>query len=534
MIMVAASQLKITPLGGLGQIGSNMISVELKTTRILIDSGLLFPYESCFDLNYLIPDFYHINKPEALIITHGHEDHIGAIVHVLKHFPDIPVYAPPFATALIRKKLELSKIHFTIKSYEKNDSLQFGELTIYPIHVNHSIPQTYGLLIKALKDTVFYVSDFKIDKHSPYEDAFDFNKIESLIQNSQRRILMADSTNICSKNLKTPGEGSLIPHLEKLMNSHFQRVFVTTFSSNVHRIQTILNTSHSSKRKVVPYGRSVCSYSQIAEELGLLKNWSSSIHDIEEVDLEKSRLTILISGCQGDFRSALRRVATGTDTHFKPRKNDLFIFSSKAIPGNEKTISLLINELIRAGATVITEADKPVHVSGHPGKLDLLELYQVMKPDILVPIHGEVQFLYKHAHYFLEKFPDKEVRILLNHQSLILNDKVDLYQNEEKPPLLIHGLGIEIERDRISQRRKCATTGALFFSLNKGDITLTPLGLPKSFTESHLKKIKDLSKRQLGKKNKKSRKDQSEVIRVDIRRYCQTHLGYKPVVIVHL
>ncbi len=526
-----ASQMKITPLGGLGQIGSNTILVETKSTRILIDSGILFPYDSCFNINYLIPHFYHIERPQALIITHGHEDHIGAVVHLIKHFPGLTIYTPAFAAALIKKKFEYSNIRTPMNIYGKGHTLTFGELTINPIHVNHSIPQTYGLLIKAFDDAIFYVSDFKIDRNSPYEGPFDFKRLKALIKNAKRKILMADSTNITSKNLNTPGEGELIPHFQELMASHFQRVFVTTFSSNIHRIQTIVDTSKAAKRKIVAYGRAINSYSKIAEELGLLKNWSSTVHDVEEIDLEKERLTIIISGCQGNFRSALHRVATGADPHFRPDKKDLFIFSSKAIPGNEKIIGLMINDLTRSGAEIITENDRLVHVSGHPGKLDLLELYQTMEPQILVPIHGEVHFLHQHARYFSEQFPGREVHVLLNHQSLILGNQISLIKNEERPPVLIHGAGLKIEKDKIRQRRQMAQAGAIFCSLNENDLILTPLGLPESFIESHLEKMKKFVLSKTAKN--KGRCPLPEATRIEIRRYCQDHLGYRPVVIIH-
>ena len=528
-----ASQIKITPLGGLGQIGSNAVLVEAKSSRVLIDSGILFPYESCFDINYLIPDFYHIERPEALIITHGHEDHIGAIVHLIKHFPGLPIYAPAFASALIKKKFEYSNMHVPINIYGENHTLKFDEFSINPIHVNHSIPQTYGLLINAFDDSIFYVSDFKIDKNSPYEKPFDFKRLKTLIKNSNRKILMADSTNITSKNLNTPGEGDLIPHFQDLMNSNSQRVFVTTFSSNIHRIQTIINASKAAQRKIIAYGRSINSYSETAEEFGLLKNWKTSVDNIEDIDLEKEKLSIIISGCQGDFRSALRRVVNNTDPHFRPGKKDLFVFSSKAIPGNEKTIGFIINELTRSGAKVITENDRFVHVSGHPGKSDLLELYEVMEPQILIPIHGEVHFLYKHAHYFLEKFPDKEAHILLNHQSLILNDRIVINKNEERLPIPIHGSGITIEKNKILQRKKVAKTGAIFCSLRGENLLLTPLGLPEFFIESHLEKVKKLIQDKIANTKSKDQHTLSEIIRIDTRRYCQKHLGYKPVVVVH-
>ena len=528
-----ASQMKITPLGGLGQIGSNAILVEAKSSRVLIDSGILFPYEACFDINYLIPDFYHIEKPEALIITHGHEDHIGAIVHLIKHFPGLPIYAPAFASALMKKKFEYSKMRVPINIYDEGHTLKFDEFSINPIHVNHSIPQTYGLLINSFDDSIFYVSDFKIDKKSPYERPFDFKRLKALTKNANRKILMADSTNITSKNLNTPGEGDLIPHFQDLMNSRSQRVFVTTFSSNIHRIQTIINTAKAAQRKIIAYGRSVNSYSETAEELGLLKNWKTSVGNIEDINLEKERLSVIISGCQGDLRSALRRVATNTDPYFKSGEKDLFIFSSKAIPGNEKAIGFLINELIRSGAEVVTENDRFVHVSGHPGKSDLLELYKVMRPQVLIPIHGEVHFLHKHAHHFLENFPDKEVHILLNHQSLTLNDKIVVNKNEGKPPIPIHGHGIPIEKSKILQRRKMAKTGVIFCSLKGKDLLLTPLGLPEFFIESHIKKAKKLIQEKITNVKKKEQHNLSEIIRIDIRRYCQKHLGYKPVVVVH-
>jgi len=542
--MTKKNLLKVKPLGGVGQIGSNMVLVESASDCFIIDIGILFPYEDFFDINYLIPDLDKIEvNPSKLIITHGHEDHIGAIYHILTKFPSIEVHAPEFATALIRKKLDYKKLSHKITNYRENDVIKLNDIEVHPIKVNHSIPDTYGLLIKDIKSTysAFYISDFKIDDITPYEAPFDFKKLKELTKGLKTNVLLADSTNILSRNEETPSEADIIPEIEDITKSTDKRIFVTLFSSNIHRIQTLINSAKKNNRKVVPYGRSVKSYINIATELGLLENTEDIIKDADSFTNQDENLIILLTGCQGDFRGTLRRVSNGDDSKFKPRESDTFIFSSKPIPGNEKKINMLINKLYEKHLKVITANDRLVHVSGHAGKKDLLRLYKEMKPTHIIPIHGETSFLHEHFNYISKTYKEAKPLLMYNYTSLVIDSELDvkLVESEVHDPILIHGDHKVIERESISQRRKLACNGSIFVSINKESLNktsvktqITFMGLPR-LIDQHIPEFEELINIELKNRKVKTLERTADEMRIFTRRYFDQKLGYKPITVVH-
>ncbi|PIR29624.1 MAG: hypothetical protein COV38_09710 [Bdellovibrionales bacterium CG11_big_fil_rev_8_21_14_0_20_38_13] len=524
--------LEVRPFGGLKQIGSNMVQFKAANTHIILDCGILFPDDDSFDINYLIPDYSDLEEPEALIISHGHEDHIGAIVHFVTRFPKVPIHAPPFAIELIRLKLKEEALGAKIISYGPNDKIEFKDFIIHPIAVNHSIPDTYGLFFKPTNPKehwgLFYVSDFKVDFNSPYEPPFDFTRLSKLSRDCELRFLLADSTNILSKKLKTTSEADLIPELGAIFESHKDRIFITTFASNIHRIQTIISLAEKTKKKVVLYGRSMKNYSEIAHRMGILNFDPKTLRDAESIEPHRKDIVVIASGCQGDFRSAMNRIVNGSDRFFSLRKSDLVIFSSKAIPGNEKSVNSLINGIYELGAEAITDSDALIHASGHPGKEDLKMLCDAYKPHVLIPIHGESSFLNRHADAVDGLCPGAESAVMYNFDTLTLfKDDWEIIIGNQKPPLMIQGKGI-IPRSAISQRRKIAQAGAVFISLsNKKTVEVSSTGLP-DFPEELQKKLDRLILDSKG-----SLSQMAEEIRVGARRLFQAEFGYRPVVFVH-
>lgn len=331
-------RIKIKPVGGVGQIGSNMTLIQGKTDTIIIDAGILFPYEDFFDIDYLIPNLETMPEPSHLIITHGHEDHIGAVIHVVKKFPKIKVLASPFTAGLIRKKLEFNHHPYPVTEYRHFDQLGFNDFTIDPIHVNHSIPETVGLLIKDIKEEIgfFFISDFKIDFKTIYERPFDFEKLIKQSKDLKKRVLLCDSTNITSSTKETPSEADLIPILDQIYSEAESRIFITCFSSNIHRLMTFISLCKKHNKKLIPHGRSMISYLNTANELGMIPDFQSVVKMAESFTGSDENVVVLLSGCQGDFRGTFRRFCVGEDSQFKPRPTDTVILSSKAIPGNEK------------------------------------------------------------------------------------------------------------------------------------------------------------------------------------------------------
>ncbi len=542
--MTNNSLFKIKPVGGVGQIGSNMTLVISGSDVVLIDAGILFPFEDFFDIDYLVPDLSEIPIPTHLVITHGHEDHIGAVFHVIKKFPDIKIFSPSFSAALIRKKLDYNNISYPITVYKDSDTLIFNEFSIDPIHVNHSIPETFGLLIRDndKKLGIFFTSDFKIDFKTRYEKPFDFGKLTLLTKDLSKRVLLADSTNILSSQLETPSEEDLIPVFEDIFKNAENRIFITCFSSNIHRLMTFLDLAERYEFKVVPHGRSMLSYLKSAQDEGLISNLDKVIREPAAVKNTDKNVVVLLSGCQGDFMGTFRRVAMGEDSTFKPRSTDTFILSSKAIPGNEKKITQLTNRLSEVGCKVITASDKLVHVSGHPGKKDLSVLYQNFLPTDIIPIHGETLFLRAHCEYINSSFPQAISHFLQNFDEIHINKKLELKitQGDKKDPLILHGKHIILEKDKISERRKLACNGIVFISLkvnsfkNKVETHQHQfVGLPNFVLEQDSLFVKFISS-QLSSFSFKDPEKSKEELRVAIRRYFANIIGYKPMTYIHL
>lgn len=514
-----------------------------KNERIVIDAGILFPLEDCFDINYLIPDYSDLDAPRDLIITHGHEDHLGAVVHAMDRYPNMKVWAPPFAAGILRKKLALEKIQHRVSIYNEDQIWETEEWEIHPIHVNHSIPQTYGLLLvdKAKRFCAFHVSDFKCNLKDGYEKVIDLKKLVRLSEGIEKRFLFADSTSVTSRLEKTPEESSLIPSFEKIISEAQGRVYFTLFSSNMERIQNILDATLKDNRKLVPYGRSMNFYMEIAEKLGLLKDFQLAYKNPDSMEKETKNVVILVSGCQGDFKSTFRRIAFAEDGTLKPEPGDTFVLSSKAIPGNEKKIAIVINKLYEQGCKVITADHAPVHVSGHAGREDVLILAKAFAPTHFVPIHGDTAFLFEHVAWMKEHFSNLSTEILYNHHylSLMSDQRVFVTAQEAPKAIMIHGRNLPIEQEAISERRKVATTGLVFVTIKmdtiknaKPKIEIDFLGLPRALVDKE--RLESFIQSYVKEKKIRDKEKYEEDLRVTVRRFYEAGLGYKPVVMIHM
>ncbi len=530
----------LLPLGGVQEIGSNMTLIRTNSEDIIIDCGMLFPYEECFDINYLIPDFSILEseRVKSIIITHGHEDHIGALAHLLKLFPSIKVFVTKFSLHLIQRKLEEHGLSLNYELISEQSELAFKDVDIYPVHVNHSIPETNGLIIRSknLEWGALYISDFKVDLTSTHEKPIDFHRIKEKLSPCKATAYFIDSTNILNDS-KTTSEDELHEDLRLLMNRPEDRVFITLFASNVHRMNLIAKMAKNAGRKIVIMGRSLKTYMESAQETGHADISPEEFFLPEQVKGQTGRMLIFLSGCQGDFLSALRRFSFGEDGTFKPREGDLVIFSSKVIPGNEKKIYRIYNKLTEFGATILTASDHLIHASGHPGKEDLKLLLNNFCPNFYFPIHGESYFLKKHFDFIKESFPKISPHLIYNYQEVILGEgTIKIQEHEKKEPRLIHGKSIEIEKTQISQRRKMATQGAVFVSFQKstGQIEVTLLGLPlmaNELVENLKKKLLEQIRKDLISREETYFKDQ---LKISTRQFFNNFLGYKPVTEIHL
>lgn len=531
----------LMPIGGVGEIGSNMTLVRFPDGEILIDCGLLFPYENFFDINYLIPDLSFIDqsKLSAIIITHGHEDHIGALTHLIAKLPKLPIYASPFTQDLIRKKCEEKKLTPNFVTYKSSDVLRFESLEIHPIEVTHSIPETFGLFLRDSQREWggLYISDFKFDLSPLHEKPFDIKKVQKLASECKKVAYFIDSTNALVPG-KTVSENDLLPDLEKVIARDEKRIFITLFASNVHRIAAICKFAKKHKRKIVLMGRSIEHYLRTGLEHGYLPDITADeLWNPQQVKNETGSMLIIVSGCQGDYMSALRRLSFGEDATFKLNSQDLVVFSSKIIPGNEKQIGRIINKITESGAEVITAYDAHIHASGHPARGDLKEMLSYFEPHAYFPIHGESFFLKRHVEWIKDNYPNIQTDMIMNWSEVqLLTDRWKITSHPVSEPLLIHGKGIEIEKTQISQRRKMATLGTVFISLDRvrGEMQLSTLGLPVA-AQDLLPKLQsiiiDKVRADWRTRQMEYAKDQ---IRIATRQFFNHELGYKPVTEVHL
>ena len=532
----------LTPIGGVGEIGSNFTLISTATSDVIIDCGLLFPYEDFFDINYLIPDFNFLDpkRIEAIVITHGHEDHIGALIHFMARFPEVPIYAGRFTQELIKKKSTERNLKPKFETYTESSVLELSGLEFHPIHVTHSIPETFGLFIKDKMATwgALYISDFKFDLNPMFEKPFNIEKVIKLTKSVQRSAYFLDSTNALL-NIKTDSERDLLPDLEHLVSREDRRLFITLFASNIYRLNSICLMALKHKRKIVVLGRSVEYYIKAAIAAGYFEGITEEdILDGSQVDPKSDRLLVIVSGCQGDFLSALRRLSYGEDSTFKLVPGDKVIFSSKVIPGNEKKISRIMNKITEAGAEVISAYDYRIHASGHPGLKDLQMILDQIQPDVYFPIHGESFFLKRHQDWIKKSYPKVKAELFYNGHSVALHaDKTyKIRESKVVEPELIHGKDLVIERTQISQRRKLACNGVVFLSveLKKRKLVITTQGLPLMIDAHQEKLEKNILNRlsgDLAGRNEEYLKDQ---LRILVRQFYQALLGYKPVTQVHL
>ena len=396
-----ASKLKIIPLGGLGEIGKNLTIYEYGKDMFLVDCGMGFPDQDLYGVDLVIPDISYLkankNRIRGMVITHGHEDHIGAIPYVLKQL-DMPIYATPLTAAIIELRLEEHDLlyHTQIFTKKPGDKFKLGCFEIEFIHTNHSIADSVALAIKTPIGTVIHTGDFKIDLTPIQGGMIDLPRLGQL-GNEGVLALLSDSTNV-----ERPGycasEARVIDCFDELFKDCSKRIIVTTFASNVHRLQQIINVAAKYKRKVGITGRSMENIMRVATELGYVDIPDGVMMDMSQIgSLPRSKTVIVCTGSQGEPLSALSRMSSGDHRQVTITPMDFIIISATPIPGNEKLVTKVVNELMKQGAEVIYESMYEVHVSGHACQDELKMMISLTKPKFFIPIHGEYKHLKKHS-----------------------------------------------------------------------------------------------------------------------------------------
>ncbi len=464
----------ITPYGGCSEFGMNFTGYSLGQTHVLVDCGGLFPDETKLGIDFIFPDIFEnlraLGGVSAYLLTHGHEDHIGAIAPMLERYP-APIYTCAWTAELVRAKLEQNprisrKMWPKINVVRPGDRVQVGSLNVEWLQVNHSIPDACALVIRSEVGSVFHTADFKIDDHAVFEKPFN----ESVLLPYRQEgidLLLADSTGAMHEG-QCPGEASVKPALLEIVKQSSGTVVLSTFSSNLWRVLTAIQVAEESGRKVLLAGRGLLKTIEIAVRLGYLEETPVFVQAKEARSLERDKLLILATGCQGEFFAALARMVRGEFRDFKIKDGDKIILSSRIIPGNEKSVFRVMASAAKQGIEVISTHQNPnIHVSGHAQREDLRRLLKALQPRLYVPIHGSHSHLLANQQLAIEvgmapdnvKFIESGSVLKLSKSQLSTTQPLDpnwLYVDSGSSAPLAGGL--------LNQRLRMGESGGVFVS----------------------------------------------------------------------
>ena len=466
--MKKKKKLRVIPLGGVQEIGKNITVFEYGEDIIVVDCGIMFPEEDMLGIDVVIPDFTYLtdnmHKVKGLILTHGHEDHIGAVPYLLKEI-NTPVFGTALTLGLLEYKLEAhnSLESTSLNVVEAGDSIKLGCFEIEFINSNHSIADSTALAIRTPIGIVIHTSDFKID-YTPIDGKpMNLQRIAELGEEGVR-LLLADSTNV-EKEGFTISERVVGKSFEAIFSKAKGRIIVATFASNVHRVQQVVNAAIKFNKKIIVFGRSMHNVMKKSMELGYLKVPEGTLINPEDMDKYKpGQLVFIATGSQGEPMSALQRMAMDTHKMAEIQPGDLVVISASAIPGNEKPINKLINGLLKKGAEVIYESISEIHSSGHACQEELKLVHNLVRPDYFMPVHGEFRHLKRHSDLACSiGMKEKNIFIMEKGQVLEITDKHASIEGEVPSGyLMVDGLGVgDIGNVVLRDRRHLSQDGLI-------------------------------------------------------------------------
>ena len=545
------SKLKIIPLGGLHEVGKNITVFEYENEIIVVDCGLSFPEDDMLGVDLVIPDITYlqrnVDKIKGLIITHGHEDHIGSVPYLLKQI-NIPVYAPKLAMGLIRNKLEEHRIlrSSTLIEVTQGEKIKFGKnFEVEFIRSTHSIPDSVMLAIKTPVGTILHTGDFKVD-YTPIDGKImDFGRIAEL-GNEGILALMSDSTNAERKGF-TMSESSIGPVFDNLFDGCTKRIVVATFASNVHRVQQIVSSAVKYKRKIAICGRSMINMIMTAKELGYIDCPDDIFIDIDTMSTyNDEQLVIITTGSQGETMSALTRMAAGDHRKVKITPNDLVIISANPIPGNEKSVSKVIDDLMQIGAEVVYSALADVHVSGHACQEEQKLIFALSKPKFFIPVHGEYRQLKAHGETAqMMGIPAKNI-VMMENGRIVELDENDIKLGGMVPNgrVLVDGLGVgDVGNIVLRDRQHLSQDGLIVIVLtmdsSTGEVVAGPDVISRGFvyvreSENLMDDVKNVVRHEIRKCEEKGVRDWSTIkstVRENLRDYIFTKTKRNPMII---
>ncbi|MBR2755534.1 MAG: RNase J family beta-CASP ribonuclease, partial [Lachnospiraceae bacterium] len=464
-----SESLKVIPLGGLEQIGMNMTAIEYNGKIVVIDCGMAFADDTLLGIDLIIPDITYLkqnkSKVKAFFITHGHEDHIGAIPYILKEI-NVPIYGTKLTIALIRKKLEETKLldSVKLKVVDYGQKFYVSDFKVEFIRTNHSISDAAAIAIRTPAGLIYHTGDFKVDYTPVYGDAMNLWRMAELGQKGVLAVF-SDSTNAMRPGY-TMSETTVGERFDALFAEHQkQRIIVATFASNVDRVQQVINTAYKYKRKVILEGRSMINVIETATELGYINMPKNTLISIDELgNYPDNRIVIITTGCQGESMAALSRMAAKNHKKINIRSNDVIIFSSNPIPGNEKAVANVMNELSAMGAKVVFEQ---THVSGHACQEEIKLIYTLLKPKYVVPVHGEYRHRIANAQIAYNMGYDEDHVFLIDTGDILeLNEKKGKVTGHvQSGGIYVDNSGVEdVGRSILDDRKDLSERGVLIVS----------------------------------------------------------------------
>lgn len=485
---MAKGKLRIVPLGGLGEIGKNMTVFELGNEALIIDTGIMFPANDMHGVDYIIPDFRYLTertdlKIHGIIYTHGHEDHIGAVAHVVEAFPNVPIYATPLTAGLLEIKLQNGRVSnlTEINVFEAGDKLNVGPFKVESFHVTHSIPDCVGFAINTPFGLIVHTGDYKFDNTPVDGRKPDYAQ---LAQFSERGVtlLMADSTN-ADRPGWTPSESVIEAAFDRVFREAKGRIFVATFASLISRIQQVANVARRHGRQIAIAGTTMSQNVKMAVKLGILDLPDSLLLDVGKIgSVPANKIVVMMTGAQGEPSAVTARLATGRYRHFEIEKGDTIILSSHPIPGNEEMVYRNINRLFQRGANVIYDPIEAVHVSGHCNQEEMRLMLNLVRPKYFLPVHGELRHLHEHRKLAIASGIPKDNTFVVENGTVIEVDKHGVRVAERVPGgyVFVDGSGVgDIGRVVIRDREILARDGFLLVAVNIDKHTGKMLGEPE-------------------------------------------------------
>jgi len=545
------SNLEIIPLGGIGEFGMNCMALRYDDEMIVIDAGMGFPEETAYGVDVSVPDFDFLEPYRenftALVLTHGHEDHLGALPYILKKF-NVPVYASHFTTGLAERKLTDHDMlgDVLIHRVEPRQKVDIGPFKVEFIRASHSLIDCFSLAITTPVGTIIHTGDYKVDETPVIGEPIDLRTLRAYGQDGVLALL-SDSTNATVSG-RTPSERAVIPAFEEIFGEADGRIIVSTFASSIHRIQIVLDTAQQFNRRVCVLGRSMLRNIEIADDMGFLDIPENLIVTVgESRSMSDDEIVYLVTGSQGEARAALWQLATNSYKGLAIEKGDTVILSSRIIPGNEKGISRLIGHMYKRGANIIEEKRRLVHVSGHASQEDIRIMTEAVKPKFVVPIHGEYRMLFRHKEFVKNHlgYAEENVVLIENGNVLELDGERAVITNKlEVGRTFVDESGYEeIEAETVRERKKLAYGGVVSLVVTIDAETRELDEMPEiimhgvnGFEPSSIK-IRE-AQRVVAEAVMTAARDElkdiellKEKVRVELKRFIQRENGSKPVIL---